>query len=175
MQCWQCGKTLREGAKLCVYCGALLSSDADDFARSPGTFDPPPEEAPPEPPRPRKTSSASQRNRFPPQLPGQRPRPRNDGASDARSASTSQSPDPPAQPAFGSPSRSPDRADANDRGRESRDAGWGEPSLPRIVYEPAAGASRRSGDGARLPDPLDDPRAPQVLRSTPDQVPGRYD
>jgi hypothetical protein len=175
MQCWQCGKTVREGAKLCVYCGALLTN-ADDFERSPGEFEPPPEEAPREPPRSRKTSGASQRNRFPPQLPGKRPRPRDDGAGASRPAAGGAPSDSPKEPTHDrSSARSQDRADANDRGREARDAGWGEPSLPRIMYEPAAGRSKLSGDGARLPDPLDDPRAPHILRSSPDELPGRYD
>lgn len=30
MQCWQCGATVRSGAKLCVYCGANLAIDAAD-------------------------------------------------------------------------------------------------------------------------------------------------
>jgi zinc-ribbon domain len=191
MQCWQCGKTVREGAKLCVYCGASLT-DADDYERPHDEFERPPEEKPREPPRSRKTSGSGQRNRFPPQLPGQRPWPRDDGAGASRPAAGGAPSDSPKAPTHDrSSARSQDRADANDRGREARDIGLDGPSLPRIVYEPAAGSSRRSGnsassqsgdsassqsgDGARLPDPLDDPRAPHILRSTPDQVPGRYD
>ena len=30
MQCWQCGASVRSGAKLCVYCGANLVADTDD-------------------------------------------------------------------------------------------------------------------------------------------------
>lgn len=34
MQCWQCGATVRQGAKLCIYCGAKLAPDdaPDDSA-----------------------------------------------------------------------------------------------------------------------------------------------
>ena len=32
MQCWQCGRTVRQGAKLCIYCGAKLAEDDEEEA-----------------------------------------------------------------------------------------------------------------------------------------------
>lgn len=34
MQCWQCGRTVRRGARLCIYCGATLADD-DNAADEP--------------------------------------------------------------------------------------------------------------------------------------------
>src|SRR5437879_8288027 len=32
MQCWQCGRSVRQGAKLCIYCGAKLADDEEQEA-----------------------------------------------------------------------------------------------------------------------------------------------
>ncbi|HEX8036922.1 MAG TPA: hypothetical protein VF510_23900 [Ktedonobacterales bacterium] len=32
MQCWQCGRSVREGAKLCIFCGAKLADDEEQEA-----------------------------------------------------------------------------------------------------------------------------------------------
>ncbi len=43
MQCWNCGATVRKGAKICVYCGAQLASNANNseeaYQREPAAFD----------------------------------------------------------------------------------------------------------------------------------------
>lgn len=33
MQCWQCGRSVRQGAKLCIYCGAKLAEDDEQEPR----------------------------------------------------------------------------------------------------------------------------------------------
>lgn len=37
MQCWQCGRTVRQGAKLCIYCGAKLADDEEQEPRASGS------------------------------------------------------------------------------------------------------------------------------------------
>ncbi len=32
MECWQCGRSVRQGAKLCIYCGAKLADDDEQEA-----------------------------------------------------------------------------------------------------------------------------------------------
>src|SRR5215469_13075850 len=43
MQCWQCGATVRQGAKICIYCGAQLTDDAfnreEEYERERATYE----------------------------------------------------------------------------------------------------------------------------------------
>lgn len=148
MQCWQCGKSVRAEAKLCIYCGARLNSD--DAPAHPASYE-----------------RESER--------GRRAESRGGGAYAGRTAEERDRAD-----GYGTRRESPWGVSERSRGRDDgrvADEQNNQRHVPGRSDEavPAKPVARRSGGprtshpgGDNRPlNPLDDPRAPRSLRTSP--------
>lgn len=146
MQCWQCGATVRQGAKLCIYCGARLSSD----------------DAPDETP-PVERGSDRRANSSGGGMDGSRSRAERDASAGYGSRDAADGG--PLSRARGGGDRRPQDA------KGERYASWRRDDDAPIARAPSrrGGGPRQSsgGEGRRSQDPLDDPRAPRILRKPP--------
>lgn len=148
MQCWHCGATVREGAKLCIYCGAKLGDE--QTGRGLGE-------------RPGRSRAAPSRGYVPHdqgdgqwmpaqddsvEAPAHAPRAAGRSARDGDDDTTSRG----ARRATGRPAY-------DDQGDESQER---LPALPPARRGTGGSPSRGADD--RYDDPLNDPRAPRNLR-----------
>jgi zinc-ribbon domain len=183
MQCWNCGSTVRPGAKLCVYCGANLADGADprgdDGDRRNASHDDDGGRGHRPPGRDARAPGRSSRDARP------QPRSRRDEPDDDWDAPPENSLGATAPAYQRRGSRPPTRPRQDDipssrssRGGSGRHA-YDDPSddttdetadRPRALRSsqrrPADDRGAGDARGERYADPLDDPRAPRVLRGS---------
>lgn len=167
MQCWRCGRPVRQGARVCIHCGARLTDPpqpARDDRRDGGRAARRPADDEHEMERPPRASRP--RNRDDDHLP--------DPLDDPRAPNALRRGGPPAparrdRPGRGGRADRPQRSDPADRydderrGGRGRDAGRGydrerdRPLPPRASYERGGRAPERNqGRGSRMPAPPED-------------------
>jgi hypothetical protein len=137
MQCWQCGSSIRAGAKLCIYCGARLEHDDGGVGRDA------PEDAYEE--RPGRRSARSRGDDGPPRSLSQYAA--QERARTGRSRDYDERDEP-----------------ARDRGEARYRPGGAEPAAGARSSRRSSPPRSSSAPDRRGPDPFADPRAPRGER-----------